>query len=170
MAKSALNVSVAKNSVLPQVDFIASYNKAQTGSTLGRALDFRGRAWSAGVVFSYPILNVAAKSDLAKAEIEHTRLDETLRQTKRKIELQVRESVIKINRSLERVKPLSLGLDQAKGKLEIAKAQFALGLTTNLDITDAQANILTAETDLLRAIVDYNIGLAELEARIAGTL
>ena len=169
-AKSALNVRVAKNTVLPQVDLIGSYNKAQTASTLSRATDFRGRAWSVGVLVSYPIWNVAAKSDLAKAEIEQGRLEEILRRTKRQIELEVRASVIKINKSLERIRPLTVSLDQAKGKLEISKARFALGQTTNFDITDAQENIVNAETELLRAIVDYNIGLAELEARIAGTL
>ena len=169
-AKSALNVRVAKNTVLPQVDLIGSYNKAQTASTLSRATDFRGRAWSVGVLVSYPIWNVAAKSDLAKAEIEQGRLEEILRRTKRQIELEVRASVIKINKSLERIRPLTISLDQAKGKLEISKARFALGQTTNFDITDAQGDIVNAETGLLRAIVDYNIGLAELEARIAGTL
>ncbi len=149
---------------------MASYDKGQTGSTLGRALDFRGRGWSVGVLFSYPIWNQAAKSELAKAEIEHRRLEETLRKTQRQIELEVRDSVIKITRSLERIKPLTISVEQAKGKLEIAKARFALGQTTNFDITDAQEDILDAETDLLRAIVDYNIGLAELEAQIAGTL
>jgi outer membrane protein TolC len=170
VAKSDLNIKVAKNTVLPQVDLVGSYKKAQAGSTLGNSLDLRGHAWSVGVVLSYPIWNVAAKSELAKAEIEHKRLGETLQKTKRQIELEVRSSVIKVNRSLERIKPLRVSLEQANGKLEIAKARFALGQTTNFDITDAQEAIVTAETDLLRAIVDYNIGLAELEARIAGTL
>jgi outer membrane protein TolC len=170
LAKSELNVKVAKNTVLPQVDLVGSFKKAQAGSTLGNSLDLRGHAWRVGLVLSYPIWNVAAKSELAKAEIEYKRLGETLQRTKRQIELEVRSSVIKVNRSLERIKPLRVSLEQASGKLEIAKARFALGQTTNFDITDAQEDIVNAETDLLRAIVDYNIGLAELEARIAGTL
>jgi outer membrane protein TolC len=75
--------------------------------------------------------------------------------------------VIKLRRSLERMTVLTAGVEQARGKLEFAKARFALGLATNLDITDAQEALLNAETDLLSAIVDYNVGLAELEARIA---
>jgi hypothetical protein len=30
--------------------------------------------------------------------------------------------------------------------------------------------MLNAETDLLRALVDYNVGLAELEGSIAGSI
>ena len=68
------------------------------------------------------------------------------------------------------MKTLRALVDQAQGKLDFAQARFALGLATNLDITDAQEDLLGAETDLLEAIVDYNIGLAELEARIAGPI
>ena len=44
-----------------------------------------------------------------------------------------------------------MGIDSAKGKLEIARAQFAMWLATNKVITDAQEEILDAETDLLNA-------------------
>ena len=134
LAKSELNVKVANNTVLPQVDLVGSFKKAQAGSTLGNSLDLKGHAWSVGVVLSYPIWNVAAKSELARAGIEHKRLGETLQRAKRQIELEVRSSVIKINRSLESIKPLQVSVEQAKGKLEIAKARFALGQTTNFDI------------------------------------
>jgi outer membrane protein TolC len=52
--------------------------------------------------------------------------------------------------------------------LEVAKARFALGQADNFDITDAQEDLLQAQSDLLEATADYNIGLAELEASIAG--
>jgi outer membrane protein len=170
LKKSLLNIRAAKNTVLPQVDLVASYGRSQLGSTFGRSLDLRGQDWSAGIVFSVPIGNVGAKSALARAEIEHARFQEELLQQKRQVELQVRAAVIKLQKSLERMEAFRVIVEQAKGKLEVANGRFALGLATNLDITDAQADILDAETNLLRAIVDYNIGLAELEASAAGPL
>lgn len=170
LEKSLLQIRVGKNDVLPRVDFVASYERFQGDSTFGEAFDFQGEAWSAGVTVSVPIGNVAAKSALARARIEHTRLQKQLEQTKRQIELEVRAAVIKLRRSLERMTVLTAGVEQARGKLEFAKARFALGLATNLDITDAQEALLNAETDLLSAIVDYNVGLAELEARIAAPI
>jgi outer membrane protein TolC len=170
LGKSWLNIRVEKNALLPRLDLVASYERFQGDSTLGEAFDFSGEGWSAGLVFSVPIGNVAAKSTLARAEIEHARLQQRLVQTKRQIELEVRAAVIKLSRSLERMKVLIAGVEQAQGKLEFAKARFVLGLATNLDITDVQEDLLDAETDLLSAIVGYNIGLAELEARIAGPM
>jgi outer membrane protein TolC len=73
-----------------------------------------------------------------------------------------------LDRSLERIRPLTVAIEQAQGKLEIARARFALGQATNFDITDAQEELLDAETELLEAIVEYNTALAQLEASIAG--
>jgi outer membrane protein TolC len=165
-----LNIRVARNTLLPQLDLAASYGRNQTATSFRGSLDFNGDGWSAGLVLSFPIGNVAARSALTQAEIERARGEEELLQTKRQIELEVRASAIKLRKSLERMKALTVAIEQTKGKLEVGRAQFALGLATNLDITDAQQVLLAAETDLLAAIIDYNIGLAELEARIAGPL
>ena len=170
LAKRLLNIKVARNSLLPQLDLTASYGRSQSASTFGKTLDLAGDVWSAGLVLSVPIGNVAATSALAQAEIEYSRLQEQLAQTKRQIELEVRVTATKLQKNLQRMETLKVAIDQAKGKLEVGKAQFVLGQATNLDITDALQALLNSETDLLTAIVDYNIGLAELEARIGGPL
>jgi outer membrane protein len=170
LSQSLLDIKVAKNFVLPQVDLVTSYGRSQIGSTLGRSLDFHGQAWGAGLIFSIPLGNVAAKSALSRAAIEQTRLQQELLQRKRQVEQEVRAAVIKLRKNSERMKALSMIVEQARGKMEVARGRFALGLATNLDIIDAQEDLLDAETDLLRAVVDYNIGIAELEASIAGPL
>jgi outer membrane protein TolC len=167
LGQSALDIRVAHNTTLPQLDLVAAYGKVHRARTFERSLDLRGEAWSAGLVFSVPLGNVAARSALSRAEIEQKRLQQELMQLKRQIELEVRAAVIKLRRSVERMRVLSVGIEQAQGKLEVAQARFALGQATNFDITDAQQDLLDAQTDLLTATADYNIGLAELEASIA---
>jgi len=170
LAKSSLNVEVADNALLPQLDFVGSYTKAQTNTTLRRAYGLRGDEWSAGLVVSVPLGNVAAESGLVRARIEHARLKEQLFLQKRQVELEVRAAELKLRTSRNRIDALGKVLEHAKELYEVAKASFARGLATNLDITSAQEDILDAETDLLRAIVDFNTGLAELEAALAGRL
>lgn len=167
LEKSALNVRVARNGLLPQLDLVASYTRASGAFVFGNSLALDGYAWSVGVLFSIPVGNVAARVALSKAEIQHTQLEKQFSQTQRQIELEVRAAEIALRRSVERTKTLEIAVDQAQGRLQVANARFALGEATNLDITDAQTALLSAETDLLNAIVDYNVGLAELEARIA---
>jgi outer membrane protein TolC len=170
LAKSELNIRVARNALLAQLDLVASYGRANTRTSFSRSLELSGDVWSAGLVFSFPIGNVAAKATLTQAEIERSQLLLSLEQARRQVELDVRAAVIKLQRSVERIRALTVAIEQAKGKLEVGKAQFSLGQATNLDITDAQQAILNAETDLLTAIVDYNVGLAELEASVGGPI
>jgi outer membrane protein len=170
LSKSLLDIKVAKNLTLPQVDLVTSYGRSQDHSTFERSLAFRGQAWGAGLVFSAPLGNVAAKSALSRAGIEQARLQQELLQRKRQVEQEVRSAVIKLRSSSERMKARSMIVEQARGKMEVARGRFALGLATNLDIIDAQEDLLDAETDLLQAVVDYNIGIAELEASTAGSL
>lgn len=170
LAKSVLNIRVAHNAQLPQLDLVASYGRAQTTRTLPGNIDVATDVWTAGVVASFPLGNVAARSTLSQAELERKRIQIELEQTKRNVEIGVRAAVIKLRKSEERIKSLTLAIEQAKGKLEVGKAQFVLGQATNLDITDAQQAILNAETDFLTAIIGYNIGLAELEASIGGPI
>jgi len=44
------------------------------------------------------------------------------------------------------------------------------GECKTLDVTDADAELLRAERQMLRAVVDHAIGIARLEARIAAPL
>jgi outer membrane protein len=168
--KSWLDVRVAQNTLLPEVNIVGSYGRGETGTSIGNALAFRGDQWTTGLLFSYPLGNVAARSALSRAKLEHARLQQELAQTRRLVELQVRAAVIKLRTSLQRMKPLAVNVEQSEGKLEVAQARFALGLATNKDVTDAQESLLDAERDLLDSTVTYKIGLAELEASIAGTI
>ena len=170
LKKSWLDVRVNQNALLPQLNFVGSYGRGETGTTVGTALDFRGDVWTTGLVFSYPLGNVAARSLLSRAKLEQARFEQELAQTRRLVELQVRAAVIRIRTSLERMKPLAVSVEQSEGKLEVAQARFALGQATNKDVTDAQDSLLKGETSLLRSIVEYDIGLAELEASIAGQI
>jgi outer membrane protein len=168
LGQSQLNIQVARNTTLPQLDLAVSYGRPHTASTLGRSLEFRGETWSAELVASVPIGNVAARSALIQAEIQRKRIQQELGQVQRQIELQVRTAVIKLHRSVELRRVRSLSIEQLQSKLEVAQARFALGQADNFDITDAQQDLLEAQTDLLTAMADYKIGLAELEASIAG--
>lgn len=168
--KSALNIRVRENEVLPQLDLIASYAREQTDSTFNRSFRLGGKGWNVGLAFSIPIGNVAAKELLSQARIERESIRTQLLQQERSIELEVRDSVIKLRNSLGRIEALTAVRDQAQRLLKVAIARFSMGLATNLDVTAAQEDLLDAETELAGAIVDYNTGLAELEAAIGAPI
>ena len=78
--------------------------------------------------------------------------------------------VLRLDVELPVVAAQTAKVEQARDKLETANTCFRLGLADNFDVTDAQEDVVSAETEFLTAIVDYVNSLARLEASIAGPL
>jgi outer membrane protein TolC len=161
MEKADLAVRISKNATLPSLDVRGGF---QPG------FDWKSWNWQAGVGFEYAIGNVGAKSRLGKARVQRAQArQEYVRQT-RDIELEVREVEIRLRESIERLKSLILQVENARAKGEIARGRFEMGLASNLDVTDADAELVRAESMLLAALVDYASNRALMEARIGGPL
>jgi outer membrane protein TolC len=170
LEKSTLHVRVAENTVLPQLNLVAAYGKGETGTTLGNALNLQGEVWTTGLVFSVPIGSGAARTTLAQAKIEHDRVAQELAQTERGVELQVRATMIKLRTHLEKIQALAAELEEAKGELERTGTRYARGIGRSVDVIGAQDRLLAARAGVLKSVVEYNIGLAELEAVLGGPI
>ena len=89
---------------------------------------------------------------------------------KREIELDVRAVEIRLREGIDRLKSLILQVENARSKGEIARGRFEMGLASNLDITDADAEQVRSESLLLAALVEYASNRARMEASIGGPL
>jgi outer membrane protein TolC len=161
--KAELETRIRGNDILPIFDLVGNllHDVRPNESS---------RVWQAGFVFEIPIGNVAARRRFDRAKFQQSRVEREYRQEQRRIELEVREIEIRLRESLQRVRARIQGTEQARNKREIAQARFERGLANNLDITDADKDLVSAETDLLQAVVEYANNLAFLEARIAGSI
>ncbi|MEE8313613.1 MAG: TolC family protein [Myxococcota bacterium] len=159
LEQSELAQKIRKNALLPSLDVVADY---------GQGADFKSHDWNVGLALEYPIGNVAARSRLAEAQTEHSRIERQYVQAKRRIERDLRDIEIHLRESLDRLKALANAVEQARTKGKIARARFERGLANNLDITDADEALVNAESQMLRALVAYATNVAVLEARIAG--
>jgi outer membrane protein len=168
--QSALTVRVASNDVLPKLDLVGLFRRNDFSNSASGAWGLDSQTWVAGVEFEIPFGNVAARERLRSARLLHARIERELANTRRVIELEVRDEVIRLRQNLEDLKAQTAKVEQARSKLEVAQVRFSRGLANNFDVTDAQNDLVNAESDLLAAIVDYTSGLARLEARIAGPL
>jgi outer membrane protein TolC len=159
--KAELAVRVSKNASLPTLDVRGGF---QPG------FDWQSYNWTAGLGFDYKIGNVAGRSRVSQANIEHDRVRREYMRARRDIDLEVREIEIRLRENVERVRNLTLQVENSRSKGEIARGRFEMGLANNLDITNADEQLIRAETLLLEALVAYATNVAELEARIAGPL
>jgi len=161
LAKAELAIKLRRNSKLPSLDVTGTY---QPG------FDWESYNWKAGLGFAYPLGNVAARSHLKQAELQHHRVRREFVRQKRDIDLEVREIEIRLRESVERLRNLTSQVENARSKGEIARGRFEMGMANNLDIRNADEELILSESLLLEALVDYATNLALLEARIAGPI
>jgi outer membrane protein TolC len=168
--QTALAVRVAENEVLPALDLLASYGRAGFSDTFRTTFDQDSQAWAAGLHFEIPLGNVAARQRLLAARLLNERVERELRNQQRLIEIEVRTEVINLRENFGDLAAQTAKVGQARDKLDTANTRFRLGLADNFDVTDAQEDLVSAETEFLTAIVDYVTSLARLEASVAGPL
>jgi outer membrane protein len=168
--QSALAVRVAGNAVLPKLDLVGAFRRHDFDTSSRRVWGFDSQSWLAAVEFEIPFGNVAARERQSALALQHARIGRELENQRRLIELEVRTEEVSLRENLAELEAQTDKVEQARSKLDIAQVRYQRGIADNLDVTDAQQDLVDAESDLLAAVVDYTNGLARLEARIAGPL
>jgi HAE1 family hydrophobic/amphiphilic exporter-1 len=161
--RSRLDLTVAQNSRLPQVDLQASWFQ-EFGQKLDTGDIGRGTGWIASVNLFYPLFDRSAEGDAIQRRAELGQAQDRLKLLERRLTLSVREIVRTVRSSAEEVKSIQQTIDAADDKLQFATAMFSLGRASNLDITDARSDLVKARTQMVKKLVDYNSQLALLES------
>lgn len=161
LEKVELAVKVAKNSTLPTLDVSGGFSPG---------FDWKSYNYNAGLSMEYQIGNVGAESKLSQARLERDKIRHEIGRARRDIDLEVREIEIRLRENVLRLRNLTTSVASARQKGEIARGRFEMGLANNLDITNADEELIRSESLLLQALVDYATNIAQLEARIGGDL
>jgi HAE1 family hydrophobic/amphiphilic exporter-1 len=151
----------------PRLDLVADWgwtdiDLAQLGSD--------GKVWSAGVYLKFPVFDglktrgqvVQARSDAATFDIEVAKLEDA-------IALEVRAALDAVEEARGIVEALAGTVAEAERLLGMAEQGFELGVKTNLDVDDAQLNVVRARGNLVLGQRDYRAALVNL-AWVQGTL
>jgi outer membrane protein len=157
---------IAGNARLPQLDLAVAYGQQRDAF----AGTIQERAWEGGVTVAYPLLPKALNGTYRQATLDSEQIHRALVIAERQVVLAVRDGVRNLQRSQERIAILQKNIQGAQGKLDFADVNFRLGRASNLDITDAQRDLLDAETDLVNELVNYRLERARLESVLGGAL
>ena len=163
VSRSRLDLTVARNSRLPQVDLRASYFQT-FGEQLNTGDIARGNGWLASVNLFYPLFDRSAEGEAILRRAELDQAQDRLEALERQLTLRVRDIVRTVRSSAEEVRAIQQTIDAADDKLQFATAMFNLGRASNLDITDARSDLVKARTQMVKKLVDYNAQLALLES------
>ncbi len=182
------NFSYAKNQLLPNLQFTLGYwspgisgdqllyrdNNPMTGDIIGTipgkksdalkdAFGFKYKNWSIGFVFTLPISNVVTKANYAQAKLnlEQSRLK--LKNQQLQLDLEIGNAVRAVETNYQRAVAYRTARELAEQKLEAEEEKFKVGMSTNYLVLQYQRDLVNAQTMELKALIDYNVSLANLD-------
>lgn len=152
-------VKVARAGYMPQVSASAS-NAWSDNNWPGDD----NENWGVGIGLSINVFDsgvTAAKVNAAKATL--VKAEETYRQTKDSIQLDVRSNYLNLREAEKRIATSKVAVASAEEDYNIAQVRYRAGVGTNLDVMDAQVALTEAQNNYIQALYDYNTSGAALE-------
>ncbi len=186
-----IRVKVSKNGMLPRLDMVSSVGlNGLSGrttslglSTLGGPSPLDGNytdslhelfsgdfySWMIGVSVEFPIGNVERRSEYTRRKLEERQAIIKLHNLELVIQEEVRKAARRLNGDLERVKATRVAEELARERLESEEKKLEVGISTNFEVLELQEDLAIAENNAVRAIIDYNESMVELQ-RVTATL
>ncbi|MDY6971473.1 MAG: TolC family protein [Thermodesulfobacteriota bacterium] len=130
--------------------------------SLSRMADTDGYEWFLGLRYSYVLGNRAAKSRYRIADKKKRQAIYQLKRLEGKVETEVKNSMIVIERSLERIKVSKRFEGLAETTLKQEMERLREGLSDTFRILDFQDDLIEARIRKVKALMDFNRGLASL--------
>jgi outer membrane protein TolC len=145
------------------------YETGGLGRGLGEIPNFDNYSFFVGLTYAVPIRNRAAEADYANATIAREKAELFEQNTADVIRVDVRRAVRAVESGYERVVAARKNVELQNKKLEAEQKKFDNGMSTSFEVFTFQTDLRNAQLSLIRAMLDYNKSLADLE-RAKGTL
>jgi len=168
-----LEQTLGEDALKPNLDLQASYGRQGIGDEFGNSIsglsDDGLYNWQLGMIFSYPLGNRTAKSDLQRNLVLQKGKQAELQQLKADILTEIRLAIrqVKVARSKIEVSESEQAL--AKEKLDILLGRKNVGLATTRDVLEGEQDLASAQSGLVTALADYNNAVTEY-LRVTGQL
>ena len=140
------------------------------GNALTDSLSTNYYDWELGIKISYPLGNRSAKSKLSASRLEKAKLILDIKNLEKKIILEVRESIRQLQTDAKRIKAASIAKKLAEEKLKAEEKKFEVGLSTSFNILEFQEDLAQAQSNEIKAIIDYKQSRIRFRKIIASTL
>jgi outer membrane protein TolC len=187
-----LDLDVARNALLPQLDFRASLTLQGRGGTeiirsgglggdvidtieggfvdsLAQVVSGDYPMWSVGLSLTMPLGNVAAEAQHAQASIRERQAATRIANTEELIRLQVRTAARTIRSGIETVRAAQTARDLADQQYRAELRRFEVGTSSNFRVLQLQRLRTNSRNREVQAVAQFNIALLNFE-RAKGTL
>jgi len=117
-----------------------------------------------GITVDIPIFEGGRiRAQIAKERAQLHAARQRLRKLELQIRLEVETAVLTVNSAGARVRVTQKSIAEAEESLRIERAKYDYGKGAIVDVLDAQAALLGAQTSYHRALADFNIATAQVQ-------
>jgi outer membrane protein TolC len=168
-----VDTRTARASRYPKLSAIAAYGYSTGATNMGDIFTQSDRWFNysyVGLRLQVPIFNgLSAYYRVQQKKLEEERTENNRKQLEHTIDVQIEESIINLNNSIESVKTQKRNLDLAEKNLKVLEAEFEQGLSMSLDVTVSEAALKEAQTNYYNALYNALLAKADYE-RATGVL
>jgi outer membrane protein TolC len=162
-----VNLVYARNQVLPQVDFTASYGFNSQEQSRSREIEYLLRAdhysYSYGLIGSVPIGNRSAQARRTNAGHTAKKAKLTLEALKKRTAIEVREAVRAVTTNLKLVEANGATRELREKTLEDEQTRYEVGVSTSYQVLEIEEDVAEARSAELSAVVNYRKSLVNLD-------
>lgn len=161
-----LQTRALRNRTLPDLTFRTSVSLTSLDRSYSNGINNIGSAdypvWGLGLQLSYPLVNRAAENEYiqSKLALEQTRTQ--LKAIETNIANEVRTAIRGLRASFKQLEVTDRGRAFAEERLNAFIKKNQAGLATTKDVLDVENDLVTAQNNQIRALVDYNNSITRL--------
>ena len=157
-----------RNSRLPSATMSASYgwNLGKDEQFLGiEDLFMKNYSYTVSVNIRLPVFNMGTENSIRRQKLQYLRTQEQFDQAKRQRIQQIRQSYLSLERTRRLITANEAAVKAAEESFKLVDQRYNLGGGTFLERQTEEANLFRARSDLVSAIYDYQIELAQFQFR-----
>jgi outer membrane protein TolC len=163
---ATIEVEVAENGLLPQLDLNASFGPSGSAESLSGALEqlgtFKDYRVFVGLTFSQPVGRHAARGARAAAVGQLRRVQVTEEDLRAQIAVAVARAVYLVRSTEKRMQADAEAVQLGQVNLDAERARFEVGRTTNFEVLRRQDELAQSRLRQTRAAADYMKAIAGL--------
>jgi len=164
LAAAEAAARAARRPALPRVDFKVALTRRETGDTLRSSLGLNGFRVVPFLGISMPVDRGAAGGADASA-LDVARKERELRAAEMRAEIDLRRAMRNHQRFLHSLASANDSVTFAASQVDVARVRFERGLSGNLELVSAEADLLAAQSR--RSSVAAALAVARLEVKAA---
>ena len=176
LARDEMQIRVAHNHLLPQLDVMGLYASNglggagldQTGQPISSSwrsqiFGFNYPTYEAQVTLSLPLKNRAAKAEMGSALVSRRNDLYSQRQVQEQVTLDIRNAIHQLEQAKLGIAASKEALDLAQKTMSAEQRKYELGSSTIFLVLEAQTELATAQQSLLQAEIGYQMAVAAVD-------